>query len=147
MTEQIRHVSVHVERDAADVYEFCVNPGNLPRWAAGLSGSIEQVDDRWFAVSPMGRVQVRFAPRNHLGVLDHRVTMADGRVFDNPMRVIAEDDDGSDIVFTLRRRHDMSDKEFEADAAAVREDLETLKGILEGTQTGGGDTSAFAEAD
>jgi hypothetical protein len=146
MTEQIRHVSVHIERDAADVYEFCVDPANLPRWAAGLSGSIEQVEGRWFAESPMGRIQVRFAPRNQLGVLDHRVTMADGQVFDNPMRVIAEDDDGSDIVFTLRRRHDMNDKEFEADAAAVREDLETLKGILEGTDTGDGDEALGGDA-
>jgi len=127
----VRHVSVHIERDADEVYEFCVDPANLPKWAAGLSGSIQEVDGRWFAESPMGRVQVRFAPRNPFGVLDHRVTFADGRVFDNPMRVIP-DDDSADVVFTLRRREDMTEKEFEADAAAVREDLLALKSLLEG---------------
>ncbi len=130
MTLETRHIGVRIERDAEDVYEFCVDPANLPRWAAGLSGSIEQVDGRWFAESPMGRVEVRFAPRNPFGVLDHRVTFADGRVFDNPMRVIS-DDDSADVVFTLRRREDMSEKEFEADAAAVLEDLLALKSLLE----------------
>ncbi len=130
MTLESRHMGVRIERDAEDVYAFCADPANLPRWAAGLSGSMEQVDGRWFAQSPMGRVQVRFAPRNEFGVLDHRVTLPDGQVFDNPMRVIA-DDDACDVVFTLRRREDMTAGEFEADASAVLADLETLKRLLE----------------
>jgi hypothetical protein len=35
------------------------------------------------------------------------------------------------VVFTLRHRPDQSDEEYEADAAAIRADLATLKSLLE----------------
>jgi hypothetical protein len=35
------------------------------------------------------------------------------------------------VVFTVRRRPGVTDAEFEADAAAVAADLETLKRLLE----------------
>jgi hypothetical protein len=35
------------------------------------------------------------------------------------------------VVFTLRRQPDMTDEAFEADATAIRTDLETLKRLLE----------------
>ena len=56
------HLAVHVDRSAEEVYRFAADPARLPQWAAGLSGSIEQRDGRWFADSPMGEVEVRFAP-------------------------------------------------------------------------------------
>ena len=129
--QETRHLGIRIDRDARTVYDFCADPANLPRWAAGLSGSIEQYDGRWFADSPMGRVEVAFAPPNEFGVLDHRVTLPDGQVVANPMRVIPDGAEASDVVFTLRHRDGVSDEEFEADAAAVRTDLETLKRLLE----------------
>ncbi len=130
MTRETRHLGVRIERDARDVYAFCADPANLPRWAAGLSGSIERVGEQWYAESPMGRVQVEFAPRNPFGVLDHLVTLPGGLTVENPLRVL-RDGRGSDVVFTLRRRDDVGDEEFEADAAAVLSDLRTLKRLLE----------------
>jgi hypothetical protein len=38
---------------------------------------------------------------------------------------------GSELVFTLYRRPDMSDQEFAADAKAVEKDLAKLKTLLE----------------
>jgi hypothetical protein len=35
----VQHVSVHIARSPADVYEFASDPRNLPRWAAGLARS------------------------------------------------------------------------------------------------------------
>ena len=61
---------------------------------------------------------------------DHDVTLPDGRTFTNPLRVLA-DGSGCEVVFTLRRQPDMTDEAFEADAAAIRTDLETLKRLLE----------------
>jgi len=37
-----QHISTYIERPAAEVYAYVVNPVNLPTWAAGLSGSIEE---------------------------------------------------------------------------------------------------------
>ena len=129
---ETRHLGIRISRDSRSVYDFCADPANLPRWAAGLSGTIEQQDGRWFAESPMGRVEVEFAPPNEFGVLDHRVTLADGQAFANPMRVIPDGNEDCDVVFTLRRRDGVSDVEFEADAGAVQADLQTLKRLLEG---------------
>jgi hypothetical protein len=125
-----RHIGVSIERPASEVYAFVVNPENLPRWAEGLSGSIENVDGEWIAESPMGKVTVRFAETNELGVLDHDVTLESGVGFHNPMRVVPNGD-GSELVFTLFRQPEMSDEAFAADAAAIERDLAALKRLLE----------------
>jgi len=125
-----RHLTTYVDRPADEVYAYAADPSHLPEWAAGLSGSIEQRDGRWIAASPMGEVEVRFAPANPFGVLDHEVVLPDGTAVTNPMRVLP-DGAGSEVVFTLRRRDGMSDAELESDAAAVRTDLARLKEVLE----------------
>ncbi len=130
MSTDTRHLSIEIDRPEAEVYAFVSDPANLPRWAAGLSGSIERVDGRWLADSPMGRVEVEFAPPNEFGVLDHVVTLPDGQRVLNPLRVLGFRG-RSEVVFTLRRAEGMTDSEFEADAAAVAADLATLKSILE----------------
>ncbi|MBA0053573.1 SRPBCC family protein [Streptomyces sp. AJS327] len=126
-----RHLSVHIERTVDEVHAYASDPVNLPEWARGLGGSIERVGDRWVAdSSPLGRVLVTFVPRNELGVLDHDVTLPSGETVHNPVRVIA-DGAGSEVVFTLRRRPEMSDAEFERDADMVAADLRRLRELLE----------------
>ncbi|MFC0626266.1 SRPBCC family protein [Kribbella deserti] len=126
-----RHVSVFIGRSAKDVYAYAADPAKLPEWAAGLSGSIEQVDGVWIAESPMGKVVVKFAESNEYGVLDHEVTLPSGEVVYNPMRVIP-DGTGCEVVFTIRRRSDMTDDDLTRDADAVQADLLVLKNLLEG---------------
>ncbi len=124
------HISVSIARPPAEVYAFASEPQNLPRWAKGLSGSIENVSGEWVADSPMGKVRVRFAPRNGFGVLDHDVVLESGTSVYNPMRVVANGG-GSELVFTLFRRPGVTDAEFAADASAVERDLHELKRLLE----------------
>jgi hypothetical protein len=125
-----QHISVAINRSADEVYEFASNPENLPRWAAGLSGSIEKINGNWIAESPMGKVKVKFADENKFGILDHDVTLPSGEKFYNPMRVFPNDE-GSEVIFTLYRRPDMTDQMFVEDAMAITGDLETLKTLLE----------------
>ena len=82
----------------------------------------------------MADADVEFAPHNEFGVLDHVVRLPSGETVYNPMRVIPAggDEPRCEVVFTLRRRPGVTDEEFEADAAAVAADLETLRGLLEG---------------
>lgn len=127
---EVRHVSVSISRSPAEVYAFAADPANLPRWAAGLSGAIAQVDGEWIAESPMGRVTVRFAPPNAFGVLDHDVTLPSGETVHNPLRVVANGD-GSEVIFTLYRRPGVSEEELADDTRAIERDLGTLKGLLE----------------
>jgi hypothetical protein len=134
MKEQTRHLSVHISRPAAAVYEFAADPSRMPQWASGLGSGIEQVDGRWYIQTQGGRLAVDFAPRNEFGVLDHDVTMPSGEIVYNPMRVIADDAGaakGCEVVFSLRRQAGMSDEEFDRDAGLVQADLQRLKALME----------------
>jgi hypothetical protein len=128
---EVRHISVYIARQPADVYEFASDPRNLPRWAAGLARSeIRRDGDEWVADAPFGNVRVRFVGRNSLGVMDHDVTLESGVTVHNPMRVVPNGE-GSELVFTLIRQPGMSDGQFAKDRAAVENDLMTLKALLE----------------
>lgn len=140
-----RHVSTVIRRPPEQVYAYARDPANLGVWAAGLaSGRIEpgsEVGDKGGGAdgdadrgdtlvvdSPMGRVSVRFLPRNELGVLDYEVTLSDGTVTYNPLRVVPHPE-GAEVIFTLRG---VDDDEFERDAAMVAEDLARLRSVFEG---------------
>jgi uncharacterized protein YndB with AHSA1/START domain len=131
MATESRHIPVDIDVPPDEVYDYTSDHTNLPAWASGIGDSIELVDDEWVVDSPTGRLTIRFAERNDLGVLDHTVTLAGGETFYNPMRVI-QHGTGSEVVFTLRRSDDQTDAEFEHDAATVLADLHTLKALLEG---------------
>lgn len=131
MAAESRHLSVPIRLSAEQVYRYVTDPANLPRWAAGLSGSIQRIGDDWIADSPMGPVRVRFVADNEFGVADHDVTLPSGETVRNPMRVIADGDGCCEVVFTVRRRPEQSAAEFEDDAAAVQRDLAALRDLLE----------------
>ena len=48
MTPESRHVSERIGRPAGEVYEYAVDPANLPEWARGLANAVENVDGHWF---------------------------------------------------------------------------------------------------
>lgn len=108
---------------------FLADHSNLPKWAAGLSAGISEEDGVVFSVSPMGKVQVRFAEGAEHGVFDHDVVLPDGTTFHNPLRVL-KNDEGSEVVFTLYRVPGVTDEAFEKDAATIAADLERLAGAL-----------------
>lgn len=129
-TRDSRTLTVRIERDAAAVYAFASQPENLPRWAAGLGSGVTRSGDGWVVDTPLGRLRLRFAPPNPLGVLDHAVTLPDGSVVDVPMRVVPNAS-GAEVLFTLFRQPAMSAEDFERDAGLVMADLQTLKRLLE----------------
>lgn len=130
---EARTISVSINRDPRDVYDFVSHPANLPQWASGLSGlgtAIEQVGDSWVAHTPEGPVAIRFAAPNPFGVLDHWVRPATGDEVYAPLRVIPNGA-GSQVLFTLFRLPAVSDEQFAHDAAWVERDLVALKALLE----------------
>lgn len=128
--DESRHLGIRIARPAGEVYDYVSQPANLPEWAAGLGHSIDLIDGRWVAESPLGPIVVRMAEPNPHGVLDHWVTLETGECFYNPMRVIA-DGDGCELVFTLRRQPGVSEADFDRDATAVTADLTALRRLLE----------------
>ncbi|AUN41066.1 polyketide cyclase [Tsukamurella tyrosinosolvens] len=128
MTEESRHISVVIPRPAAEVYAFARDPENLVRWAAGLATGVRVDGDDLLTDSPMGEVRVRFAAANPFGVLDHDVTLPDGTVVNNPLRVLVHPD-GAEVLFTVRRLG-ASDADFDRDCATVLADLERLRSVM-----------------
>lgn len=130
MTWSATHISVSINRSPKEVYDFTSNPLNMPKWAAGLSGSIKKDGDHWVSESPMGKVKVVFARANDFGVIDHDVTLENGKTFHNPLRVL-KNQKGSEVVFTLYRDPSVTDQEYERDAGMVKKDLLKLKELIE----------------
>ncbi|WP_157256053.1 SRPBCC family protein [Pelomonas sp. Root1217] len=136
MPREIKIVSETVAAPAHEVYEFASQRENLHLWASGLaSADIEQEGDHWVVTdSPMGRIQIRMAPRNDFGVLDHDVTTPDGVTTHNAFRVTPVDE-GSALTFVVLRMAGAGagagDEDFERDAAHVRKDLRALKALME----------------
>jgi hypothetical protein len=120
--ETSRHLSVWIDATPEAVYAVASDPAQLPRWAAGL------------ADPTLAAANVEFAAAKQYGVLDHVVRLPTGEAVCNPMRVIpgGQGLPGCEGVFTLRRRPDVTNEEFEADAAAVIADLQTLRELVEG---------------
>jgi hypothetical protein len=133
--QAVQHISIYIDRSPADVYAFVSNPKNLSLWAAGLASSVvRQEGDEWIADAPFGKVRIRFERQNSLGVLDHDVTLDSGATVHNPMRVLPNGG-GSEFLFSLFRRPEMSDEQYLDDKTAVENDLKTLKRLLEDRKT------------
>ena len=130
MMYQSRNLSVQINRNPRDVYNFTSVPENFPQWASGLGKSLKRVDGEWVAETPQGPMKVRFTERNEFGILDHYVVPEPGVEIYIPLRVIPNGS-GSELIFTLFRLSDMSDEKFAADADWVMRDLTTLKTLLE----------------
>ena len=123
-------VSVSIARPPATVYAFVANPENLPRWAAGLGGSIRRSGGEWIVETRDGPLTVRFVAENELGVADHYVTVKPGVEVYVPIRVIANGS-GSEVLVTLFQQPDMTEAMYADDARLVERDLRTLKEVLE----------------
>ncbi|MFC3198203.1 hypothetical protein ACFOET_11330 [Parapedobacter deserti] len=128
-TYAVKHISISINKPADEVYSYASNPENWPAWTNFIQSVVKE-NSTWFAVSDLGRIKVEFVPDNNFGIIDHWVTLTDGTIVYNPMRVI-ENNQGSEFVFTLFRMPYMTEEAFEQDATAVMNDLKTLKKILE----------------
>lgn len=126
-----RTISVAIDRDYREVYDFASIPENFSRWAAGLGRRFEKAGDgTWMAEDPNGQpIRIRFSAPNEFQVLDH-VVSGGGMETRNAMRVVPNGT-GAEVMFTLLRPPHMTERTFAADAAAVERDLVSLKTLLE----------------
>lgn len=127
--------SVSIAREPGAVYDFVVDLKNLPKWATAFCRSIKKDGDQWVLQTPQGPMGMRITARNAFGILDHYVLPAPGIEIHVPMRVVPNGE-GSEVLFTLFRRPEMTDAQFMEDQRLVRQDLNTLKQVLEGEKGG-----------
>ena len=130
MTYPIKNISISINCAKEKVYEFASNPENFPDWLDFLKTISKKSDTIWNAETDLGNIEIEFVAKNEFGVIDHIVTLPEGAKIKNVLRVI-ENGDGSEVVFTLFRLAEKTEKEFNDDANLVAKDLKTLKNILE----------------
>ncbi len=129
----VHNIDISIHRPPNEVYDLAHDGKNLPSWASGIGKSVRPERGAWIAEGPLGRVSIRFAERNDLGVLDHDVTLPSGDVVHNPMRVVPNGD-GSTVTFTVLRLPGVTKEAFQEDISTVKKDLARLKELLEGAQ-------------
>lgn len=130
-TYPARIVHLSIDRPWDEVYRFAADPLKMPRWATGLGAGMRPDGEDWAVDGgPIGEVRVRFAPGNAFGVIDHAVTLPDGTVVHNALRIVPNGD-GAEAMFTLLKMPGTDDAAFEADARHVTADLKRLKDLLE----------------
>ncbi|UYN85115.1 MAG: SRPBCC family protein [Microcella sp.] len=131
-----------ISRTVGQVMAVAGQLDRLPEWAYGFAQSAERVvvgsgddDDRvhrerWVVESPFGHIEVEFFVDVASGILDHDVTMPDGTVVHNRLRVEPAPH-GSDVLFTLVRLPGMTDDQWRDDERAVTADLRRLAELCE----------------
>lgn len=129
MTE-CRTVSVSIQSPPERLYDYLADATRFPEWSAFVT-KIVPAGAAWRATTPLGTLHIEFEPRNPYRILDHTVTTADGTRIHVPMRVVPNDSDGSEVMLSVFRQPDMSDEQYLADIATVRDDLASLKRVIE----------------
>ena len=133
-----RRIAVVVDRPFPAVHRFLRDPPTWSAWASGLGEGFERDGDGWIVRRPSGDARLRFTAPEREGVYDHIVTSPDGTEVNVPLRA-SPSGTGTEIVLTLVRQPAASDEERARDAAWMRRDLETLKGLLEREAAKAGD--------
>ena len=121
--------TVTIEADAVLVYQFLADPETLPRWAVGFCRSIRSEGGHWIAQTAQGDVGIRYTTDPHSGVIDFHISPAPGVEMVANSRVVANGD-GAEYTFTQFQTPDMPDHVFEANVAALKEELVVLKALM-----------------
>ncbi|GAA0375079.1 hypothetical protein [Bacillus horti] len=121
-------VSVFIECDSNEVYEFTFNLENFPTWV-GLCQSIRQENGDWIMETTHGSMKVRTTKRNDLGIIDHFVSTSSETEFD-AMRILPNGAH-SEVFMTVFQHDGMPDEDYKQMIEVVKEDLQNLKSIIE----------------
>ena len=129
-TFQSQTLSVSIRRAAQEVYEFVLNPENLPNWASAFCRAVRRTDAGWIIETAAGELKLRFVEANPFGVADHYLIGEPDAEIYVPMRVVPNGS-GSEVLITLFRQPGVSGPEFGQDVGSVTRDLRKLKDVLE----------------
>jgi hypothetical protein len=128
---QSRTISIQIQRDYDEVYDFLATPRNLQKWSAGMGATFEYVSGSDWAVDHAdGPMIITFAEYNKYGILDHVLAPIGGTPRFIPMRVF-RNGEGAEILYTLFRMDNHSQEQFDSEIEWVLVDLGALKSLLE----------------
>ena len=132
MAAQSKVIKITITRPFEDVYAFLGDLEKFALWASGVGRMLGQfAPNEWFVESPSGKkAKIRIVPLNEYGIADHFVNIDGMKEIYVPMRAIRNGND-TDVMITLFKSDDMSEEQYNADGAHIKNDLEALKNLLE----------------
>ena len=83
-------ISVSIDCPLEEVYDFLLEPLNIPTWGSNLGTTIQHAGGSdWVTETPEGPLTFRVPTRNAFGVLDHAAFRPGETPSVTPMRVFA----------------------------------------------------------
>jgi hypothetical protein len=124
-------LSISIDCPLSQVYDFLLEPLNIPIWGSNLGGTIRHAGGSdWITETPDGPLTFRIPGRNAFGVLDHAVFRPGETPELTPMRVFANDG-GTELTYTMYQRPGATNAQFASEVEWVRADFLALKSLLE----------------
>jgi hypothetical protein len=121
--------SVRLETDGKTALEFIADPRNLPRWAVGFCRGIRHDGNGWVVETRGGECPLVIEADRNRGTIDFHLRPAPGVEASAYSRVI-DCGDGTEYVFTQFSDPAAPDGAFEANVAALKEELVVLRSVL-----------------
>jgi hypothetical protein len=125
-------ISISIACPFADVYDFLVEPLNLPTWTSMLGDTIRHVggNDWILPDATPGPLTLRLTPRNPYGVIDYFV-IREGMPPRQTAARVFPNGNGAELVYTAFQLAGVPDAMFASNVEWLRVDLMALKSLLE----------------
>ncbi len=125
---RIRAATVPLHAPRQHVFDYLADPRKHAEWATEFIQHMEEEEDgQLWADTAMGRVSYAVEADADTGVIDIRVTPADGPTVRFPARVVEIAPGVSAFAFTMAQPPDMPDDEFDRGYASLERELGNLQ--------------------
>lgn len=119
-----RTISITVKKKTGDAFDAILQAPQK------MMSDAKMNDDGWWSFTgPHGQSRLKFNENRSLGILDHQYVDEES-VWDVPMRVVSNGD-FSDVVITLNKPDELSDKQFDQRMAEIGGMILSMKNIIE----------------
>lgn len=122
--------TISIAAPPEQVFDFVANPETLPVWAVGFCRHIRPDGTRWIVTTAHGEMPIRVATDRACGTIDFYFSPAPDAEMAAFSRVVPNGR-GSEYVFTQFQGADMPAGDFEAQVAALGEELLVLRGVIQ----------------
>ena len=121
---RFRTLTFTVKRKTGDAFDAILNapPKIMP-------DAKKSKDGWWSFSSPRGQAKLKFNENKSLGILDHMYIDEESK-WNVPMRVVSSGDE-SEVIITLIKPDEITDKQFDERMSEISKVFENLKQLIE----------------
>jgi hypothetical protein len=125
-----RTYSLTIPAPKSRVFAYLANIENLPQWATCFCQQLETVGGQHWVTTPTGKVLCEIRAHAGTGTIDFLAGPSADQMGRWPARVLDLPDGESLYLFTSIQTPEVSDEEFDAQAADVQVEFENLLRVL-----------------